>query len=648
MALKQADILEHNNPAYALMDANELRGYYGIDLLTERDTIPIDKRSLIQMVLCRDEGMTYSYVGLTVDDADWTNDANWVVTGGGDVIPEIVHVNTTEELTAALYIERESLLVVLHADMNLFFGNLRCSNLTIIGPYKLSLSYIIATLNQVNITISIYSECHLNDTTARTSNLFFLPNTSNGQKLLMRFRKLTTELPLQFGGKETTTFTIHCDNALEYIEPIAPNTILLNQENFGSPKIEICDQTDVEIDVPTENTKATSALRAWQGFVYWCANTVFAGLNTTAKTIIGALNELAANTLKGNTTVHTPLIDADSFGVWDSVNSVFKRISAAAIKAYVKFGLKASDVENDSNLLGAYLNDVLNVADAIEKPLIQDGDALAMSRMNGSEAENIFVLAENAKAYFTDNVQSVYLDGSNIPDAPQYPSGTKLLMQNPAGVELVPISTIGAVVTAGYVRKDGTNISSVYGALNLNSLVLFKEVGESIGTATVSDLKTAFNLPDTGFLYNTVVTNTNETIYFTCSKGGDFSVKCRFKCSIALNRTITLIPALPVTLCIDSIFETLITNGGGFIYGTEKLNKCEFDVWGLAISSSLDTLDDKIEWRNTRGNTSYYYTENVGVVDLTSSGLTLALTYVGDAVEHVKEITIKGSLNQKA
>lgn len=59
----------------------------------------------------------------------------------------------------------------------------------------------------------------------------------------------------------------------------------------GGSSVEICDQTDVEQAEPTENTKATSALRAWQGFVFWCRNTLFTELNTSDKTLVGSVNE---------------------------------------------------------------------------------------------------------------------------------------------------------------------------------------------------------------------------------------------------------------------------------------------------------------------------------------------------------------------
>lgn len=245
--------------------------------------------------------------------------------------------------------------------------------------------------------------------------------------------------------------------------------------------------------------------------------------------------------------------------------------------------------------------------------------------------------------------EDIRLDGSNIPDAPQHPSGTKLLMQNPAGVELVPISTIGAAVTAGYVRKDGTNISSVYGALNLNSLVLFKEIGESIGTATVSDLKTAFNLPDTGFLYNTVVTNANETIHFTCTNGGNFAVRCRYGCNESLNRTIDLIPAIPIKISIDKLTCVLISKSAPDEYtaGTDTFNKFINDSTPLSFTSSINDSDDLLEYRNSNASGTVAYTISDGMVDLSVSGLTLALVYSGSLTVATKEVVLIGSFIQK-
>ena len=51
-------------------------------------------------------------------------------------------------------------------------------------------------------------------------------------------------------------------------------------------------QSDVEIPIPTDNTKFLNPLRAFQGFIYWLKNSTLAELTTTSKTIVGAINEL--------------------------------------------------------------------------------------------------------------------------------------------------------------------------------------------------------------------------------------------------------------------------------------------------------------------------------------------------------------------
>jgi hypothetical protein len=53
-------------------------------------------------------------------------------------------------------------------------------------------------------------------------------------------------------------------------------------------------QSEVEVTSPTENTKKLTALRAFQGFVYWVVNSTFSGLSTNAKTLLGGINELFA------------------------------------------------------------------------------------------------------------------------------------------------------------------------------------------------------------------------------------------------------------------------------------------------------------------------------------------------------------------
>jgi hypothetical protein len=90
MALYYPDNLEHNNPNNPLMDVNQLRGSYNINLLSERDLIPLNKRSLTQNVSCRETERIYIYIGTTVDDIDWTNSSNWkssAADAGGNYLP---------------------------------------------------------------------------------------------------------------------------------------------------------------------------------------------------------------------------------------------------------------------------------------------------------------------------------------------------------------------------------------------------------------------------------------------------------------------------------------------------------------------------------------------------------------------------------
>lgn len=52
--------------------------------------------------------------------------------------------------------------------------------------------------------------------------------------------------------------------------------------------------SEAEADAGTENTKVMTALRVLQSFVYQIANYTVSALNTTAKTIVGSINELFA------------------------------------------------------------------------------------------------------------------------------------------------------------------------------------------------------------------------------------------------------------------------------------------------------------------------------------------------------------------
>lgn len=90
MPLFYPDNLEHNNPNNPLMDVNQLKGQYNINLLSERDSIPLNKRSLTQSVGCRETERIYIYIGSTVNDIDWVNPSNWKSSAsdaGGSYLP---------------------------------------------------------------------------------------------------------------------------------------------------------------------------------------------------------------------------------------------------------------------------------------------------------------------------------------------------------------------------------------------------------------------------------------------------------------------------------------------------------------------------------------------------------------------------------
>ena len=98
MSLKYPDILEHNNPNNPLMDVNQLEGVSIINLLTERDIIPIAKRKGGHFVISKIEEKAYIYTGTTLNDIDWDNASNWTECGGSIdgtfISPTGVNINT--------------------------------------------------------------------------------------------------------------------------------------------------------------------------------------------------------------------------------------------------------------------------------------------------------------------------------------------------------------------------------------------------------------------------------------------------------------------------------------------------------------------------------------------------------------------------
>jgi hypothetical protein len=100
MAIKFPDILQHNNSAYALMNATELRGTsYPLAQLTDVSTIPEDKRALGTIVFLSTTQEYYGYYGTTTTAGDWTNTTtNWKALASG--ISSLAGYITTGSATA--------------------------------------------------------------------------------------------------------------------------------------------------------------------------------------------------------------------------------------------------------------------------------------------------------------------------------------------------------------------------------------------------------------------------------------------------------------------------------------------------------------------------------------------------------------------
>jgi hypothetical protein len=78
MPILYPDILEHNNPAKALVDITQLRGSsYPLGILSETGSIPTDKRKLGAIVFVSSSQQFYGFYGQTTSSADWNSTSNW-------------------------------------------------------------------------------------------------------------------------------------------------------------------------------------------------------------------------------------------------------------------------------------------------------------------------------------------------------------------------------------------------------------------------------------------------------------------------------------------------------------------------------------------------------------------------------------------
>jgi len=149
-----------------------------------------------------------------------------------------------------------------------------------------------------------------------------------------------------------------------------------------------------------ETAVVMNPLRSAQQWVYNVLTRTFEELTTASKTIIGAINELKTNVVKLETD-ETPaaINDADTVR-FKSATGYFNR-TLLAIKNYVKLGLKASEVANDSTIvLSPTVKAAFDNADCVAVTSLQDTDMIPFGRANGAVSENKMIPAIDAKSYF--------------------------------------------------------------------------------------------------------------------------------------------------------------------------------------------------------------------------------------------------------
>ena len=128
-----------------------------------------------------------------------------------------------------------------------------------------------------------------------------------------------------------------------------------------------------------ETAVVMNPLRSAQQWVYNVLTRTFEELTTASKTIIGAINELKTNVIKLESD-ETPAAIADTDNVrFKSATGYYVR-TLLAIKNYVKSGLKASEVANDSTCYGATVEAVFNAAEAVEVSDLLSDDLIPAQR----------------------------------------------------------------------------------------------------------------------------------------------------------------------------------------------------------------------------------------------------------------------------
>lgn len=149
-----------------------------------------------------------------------------------------------------------------------------------------------------------------------------------------------------------------------------------------------------------ETAVVMNPLRSAQQWVYNVLTRTFEELTTASKTIIGAINELKTNVIKlESDETPAPIADTDNVR-FKSATGYYVR-TLLAIKNYVKLGLKASEVVNDSTIvLSPTVKAAFDNADCVAVTSLQDTDMIPFGRANGAVSENKMIPAIDAKSYF--------------------------------------------------------------------------------------------------------------------------------------------------------------------------------------------------------------------------------------------------------
>ena len=101
MPIQLADILEHKNPNYPIVDATSLKGNtYPISELSETGSIPSEKRKEGMIVFVQDENEYYGFIGDVA--SEWEDSTKWKSISGAESVTTELYRQTSSETSTSL------------------------------------------------------------------------------------------------------------------------------------------------------------------------------------------------------------------------------------------------------------------------------------------------------------------------------------------------------------------------------------------------------------------------------------------------------------------------------------------------------------------------------------------------------------------